>query len=220
MTVDKFKQRLMNLLDELERSYTAMGCTQQITKANVIEQTVATLKMQSNNPAAYALLRTEQANATIPNQLIEFYFTETTFRETSHPVMSFSQNSRGKNNYNNRPNNYRDNNRFNGNNYNNRRNFNNNFNNRNNNNSDNRNNYNNQNSSNRFGQNQNRNNFSNNNYNRTNRNQQNNNNHNGENNRYNQRNRQNNNNSRCIRVVESENSQAHQSHGDMDAGFK
>lgn len=92
MTVDRFKERLLSLLEELERSYRAMGSTQEITKTNLMEQTVAILKMQSNNQAMYALLRTEQDRATSPNQLIEFYFSESTIRETSHPIMSFRRN--------------------------------------------------------------------------------------------------------------------------------
>lgn len=119
MTVEKFKERLLNLLDELEKSYTAMGCTHLITKNNLIEQTVAILKIQNNNPAAYALLRTEQANAKTPNQLIEFYFTDPAFRETSQPVMAFNRYSNPRDRTNNfrqnRPNNYNRQNNFNSN---------------------------------------------------------------------------------------------------------
>lgn len=226
MSREKFKEQLVNSLEELGRAFSAFNANPVQIKPMIMEEAYLSLTQQTDNMAIHGLIAIEKGNLHSPAQLIDYFYTQLD-RSNAANVLSFRQENR---NFNNNRGNY-NNNSHNRNNFVNR---NNNFNNRNNNNSNNfnRNNYN-QNNSNRFVQNRNRNNFSNNYYDRNNnRNQQNNNNNNGENNQYNNNNNNNqrssnsnnfrNNsdrrNPRAVRVIESENYETHQSHGDMD-GF-
>lgn len=209
---DKFKERLVSLLEELERGYLAMGGNAQIVKTNIMEKVTLILKKQTTDVGLFALLKTEQANAKCPSQLIDYFFTELSSHPNSSQIMSFrSNNNRSNNNRfnNNRsPRNFHNRNRPNNNNFN--RNQNNNFRgnrgrgrgNRNqnfNNNHNNNNNFNNNNSNNRGNQNN-----QNSNYNRNSQNQ-------------NSHSRNpNNNNTRNVNVIGSENFQPILSHGDME----
>lgn len=233
MSRDKFKEELVNTLEELERSFVTLNADANLTKKLIMEETYNALTEQTNNMALHGLIKSEKATLHSPSQLVDYFFSQLD-RDNSSQIMSFRTNENNPYNRNNdnRMGNNNNNNRGHANN--NRRYNNNNreYNNRNNNNY-NQNNYNNVGYNNREYNNTNRGGI--NNYNRSN-NINNNNNNNrfynrsqnnsSQNNQrsmnynYNNQNSQSNtrnpNNTRNIHSIQSENFETHQSHGDMD----
>lgn len=76
MSKEKFKERLVALLEELERGYLAMGGTAQSIRSIIMEKTALVLKRQTSDVGLYALLKTEQNNMKSPSQLIDYFYTE------------------------------------------------------------------------------------------------------------------------------------------------
>lgn len=185
---EKFKERLVVLLEDLERGCLAMGATSAIVKTNIMEKTAFILKKPTTDMGLFALMKTKQSNMKSPSQLIDYFFSELATHPNSSQIMTFRSN-----------NNNRNNNRYNRNGRGRRGNQN----------SNSYNNYNRNSNGNNYNHNSNANNNNNRNRGRNRRGNQNNN----SNNNYNSNN---NHNSRNINVVSSENSQTIQSHGDME----
>lgn len=242
MSREKFKERLVYTLEELERSFQAITTDRAFVKNTIMENACSVLSEQTNNVNIHCMIQLEKERVSSPSDLIDHFFIQLDKNNNSQ-VMSFQHNNRAG--YQGNP---RYNNGFNSpNNRNN--NFNNNFNNRNNNFNTRNNNYNrntnfdsnfrNNNYGNNTGNNFNNNNYRNNSGNNFNNNNRNNVVNNSNNNNYRNNNntgnrnpfRSNNNNNgsndnrnnqrpnrdtRNVHVVNSENFPSQMSHGDME----